>query len=342
MTPRKTPDSLAVREAIRDGRIPPVWLWSGPESWLKAHCFDLLVDRLGAGTESLNTNRYRGGVDPLDLVLATCLTLPMLSERRVVLLTDIEKLSRSERETLEGYVGNPSPETALVLAGERGPRDPLHSRMAVAGAEHAVFWVPFEEQTRQWIRIRFQERGKQCPDDLARELFERCEGGFGRQTPLKEIAPEVEKIVLAMGDRKTVHPEDLAVIGRKADDGLLNEVMGRVTARDLPGALRALDGALLFKDNTEIRILAGLTHRLLGLLRIRELRDQGLSPEEVRRGAGVWPSLWNEASRGSRLYDLGTLRRGLTALAEADRTLKSTSQNPRVVLEKTIVTICDR
>ncbi len=339
----RPPGSLQVRKAIDAGTIPPVWLWSGPEQFLKEELFRRLAEALvEPAMASLNVNRYRAGQDDLETILGSCATLPMLSERRAVLIDDIEALGRGDRDRLAAYVERPCPETALVLCGERGPRDSFHSRLAKAGAEQAVFWVPFENDTRKWVQIRFRDLGKTCDPAVALALIERCGGGHGRQVPLRDIAPEIEKVALGVGERAAIEPDDLEVICRKADEDLIYGIAGCVLKGDLPGALRALDGALLFKDNSSIRIVVTLTQRFTALGLVQDLMRSGLSGGEVQRAAGVWERDWAETERAARRIPPRALRRGLNALALADRTLKSSPKDPRVVLEETLAALCAR
>jgi DNA polymerase III delta subunit len=266
----------------------------------------------------------------------------MLAPHRVVYLQEVEGSGKKERDLLLAYVENPSPDTTLLITGSRSPGDSLYKRLEAAGAESAVFWIPFADQTRQWIQIQFRDRGKQCDAETARALLERCGGGDDRQVSLREIAPEIEKVVLSVEERAVVTLDDLEVIGRRPHDALLYEVMDRVTAGDVSGALTALDGALLFRENSEIRIVAALTHRLLNLLRVRELVDTGCSAAEAGRRAGIWQREMKAVEAGVRVRSSPACRAALAALADADRTLKSTGKNARLVLETTLVTICNR
>jgi DNA polymerase-3 subunit delta len=338
----KAPDSLAVRKAVDAGRIPRVWLWTGPEGYLKDQLMQRVVERvLGDAASPLSVDRFRAGADPMDRVLESCRTFPMLAPHRIVFLQEVEDSGKKERDSLLAYVENPSPETTLIITGSRSPGDSLYKRLEKAGAESAVFWIPFPEQTRQWIQIQFKDRGKQCDAETARALLERCGGGSDRQVGLCEVAPEIEKVAIAAGDQTAVTLDDLEVIGRKPHDALLYEVMDRVTAGDASGALEALDGALLFRENSEIRIVATLTHRLLNLLRVRELVDTGCSAAEAGRRAGIWQREMTAVEAGVRVRSSVACRRALKVLADADRTLKSTGKDPRLVLETTIVTICN-
>ncbi len=337
----REPDSLKVRRAAEKGEAPPVWLWAGPEEYLKDELFALVARTVaGEAMGALNVSRFRAGDDALETVLSTCNTLPMLGDRRVVLLREVEALAKADRERLVAYAAAPCPETALVLTGERGTADSFHRALIEAGAVPAMFWIPFEADTRRWIQIKFREQGKQCSPETAQDLLELCGGGHGRQVPLREVAPEIEKVVLAVGDREAVAEQDLAVIGRRADEKLLYAITERTLAGDLPGALRALDGALLFKDNSEVRIVANLMYTLINVATAQDLLEAGLSGPEARKAMGAWPKAWPDLERAARRRPRSALTRGLDALAQADRTLKSSSRNPRLVLEETIITIC--
>jgi DNA polymerase-3 subunit delta len=331
-----------VRRAIDAGKIPPVWLWLGPETWLKDELFQRLLDGVVGEMGNLNASRHRLPSADLGEVLNTCRTLPMLSDRRVVLLDDVDRLQQTRQPDLLEYVGHPAPETVLVLASNRFKGDALHRDLIRAGAAPATFWTPRPDQSVQWIRIRFRDLGKKCDPETARELYRRCGGGAGEgeAVSLKAVAPEIEKVALHVGEREGIREEDLGVIARKAEEGLLREITACVSRRDLPGALRALDGALLFRDNTEVRVVATLSYRLLDLLRARGMVEDGIPPGEAVRKMGVWQKVRPEYESGLRRYDGATLERGLAVLAAADRALKSSPKQPRLILEDVLISIC--
>jgi DNA polymerase III delta subunit len=143
---------------------------------------------------------------------------------------------------------------------------------------------------------------------VAALLYAHCVGGEDK-VPLSDIAPEIEKIASGMGPQETeVTETHLDSIARKASETFLRRLQDAAGDGDLHQALRALDGALLFKENAPVRIVATLMYR-------------------VDRISG------SPRARAAR-------RRGLLALAEADRKLKSTPQDPRLVLETALFTLC--
>lgn len=337
----KDAGSLDVRRAIERGNIPPVWLWAGPEDYLKDDLFRILAAKLvDEDMASLNVNRFRGGDDGIEAILIACQTLPMFSARRAIHLRDVDGLNRGDRDKLLAYVARPSPETALVLSADAHLRDSFCQRLVSAGVEPAIFWIPFESDTRKWIQIRFRDLGKRCDDGTAQALIDLCGAGAGERVSLREIAPEIEKVAMSVGERDVITGDDLVVIGRRADENLLYAISGSAAARDLSGALRALDGALLFRDNTEVRIIANLTHLLQDVARARDLVDSGLKIGEVRAALKMWEKRWALVEAALPRFTRDALGRGLLALAGADRTLKSTGKNSRVVVEEALVAIC--
>jgi DNA polymerase III delta subunit len=122
-----------------------------------------------------------------------------------ILLRDIDKLSKSEEELLAAYAGDPSPTRARPQAPKLAGT--AHRRLIEAGAAAAVFWTLFERDAVEWIRLRFQDLGKRCDPATAGELLAACGAGPGQgNVALSEIAPEVEKVSLAMGPRTQVLP----------------------------------------------------------------------------------------------------------------------------------------
>jgi DNA polymerase III delta subunit len=339
------PDDGGVAAAIDAGRIPPVWVWGGPERFRKDELFDRLAGRLvDPATAPMNVLRFLGESDGIEAVLNACQTLPMFGGRRAVLLKNVERLDRGEREALAGYVEHPAPETALVLTGDANPqRDSWLGRLMEAGAQGAVFWIPFENDAVRWIQDRIAVQGKRCSPDVARALLAACASADGERVPLADLAPEIDKVVASAGERAEVAAEDLAVTARKAHDELLYAVARGVMHRNAAQALGALDGALLFKDVNEVRVVATLTFRLLYLLKARNLREARVPPGDplVRRfQASAWGTPWPEIEKAAASWSTPALERGLGRLAEADRALKSTSRNPRSLLEATIISLC--
>ena len=341
VTKGKSGNPGEVRRAIDRDQMPPVWLWTGPEEFQKEELWQRVVAKVvPAGLEAMNAARYRAKDDDVTAVVAVCRTFPMLAARRAVLLMDIEAMTKQEEDVLVEYIRQPAPEAVLILSGSRSPGEAKYKRLAEAGAEPIVFWIPFERDTLAWIRQRFADLGKQCDARVAQLVMQACGAAPGREkVALGELAPEIEKLALAIGKKTQVTEEDLEGIGRRIDEEQLREMTSALANGNAVGVLRALDGILLFKGYDEVRVLANLTHRIVALLRVRALMDQGVRRDELARLSGVWPSLFEEVERAARGWTGGGLERSLEILAKADLDLKSSGKSSRLILETALLRV---
>jgi DNA polymerase-3 subunit delta len=330
-----------VRDQIAGGRVPPVWLWAGPEDLLKEECFEALVAKLvESSLAEFLVHRFRGTEDSIEEAIAACRQIPMLGGRQIVEIRDVDGLRVREMEALCGYLKSPAPETALILAPAGGDRDPKVREIAAFKVPVAVFWPPFENQMPAWVADRFRRLGKRCDDMTAKGFLDAVRGGADAQLSLREMLREIEKVALRAGERPAVTEGDLEVLARHSNERLLYMVADKTLTRDNAGALLALEGALRFKENNEVLAVAVLTRRILGVAALRQGMDAGLSAEEAFSEAGIWdrerPLFAGVLPRWREPH----IRQALRALASADRLLKSSPKDPRIVLEGAIAVLC--
>ena len=109
--------------ALRKGDFDRAYYFHGPEDVLKEEALRYLLERtVDPGTRDFNLDvRSAGQLDP-ESVEALCNTLPMMAERRVVVIRDVEQWKRKTkaRAAFLRYLEHPSPETIVVLVQGAG------------------------------------------------------------------------------------------------------------------------------------------------------------------------------------------------------------------------------
>ena len=116
--PSATPDT--VRQQIAARRVDALYLLHGPDETAKSELSVAFADVVDAELRAFNVERLYGGeVSPVDVVDAAR-TLPMMSERRVVVVLQAERVLQPKRESeaaaealgaLESYIQSPVPST---------------------------------------------------------------------------------------------------------------------------------------------------------------------------------------------------------------------------------------
>ena len=106
----------AFKTALERGTPDAVYLLHGDNDFLKDEKVRDLIARLSdPGTRDFNLDQVRGG-DVDGARLASILdALPMMADRRVVVVRDIGALKKDARAVLDRYLTRPSKETVLVL-----------------------------------------------------------------------------------------------------------------------------------------------------------------------------------------------------------------------------------
>jgi DNA polymerase III subunit delta len=147
------------------------YYFHGPEDVLKDEAVQALLGRaLDPSLRDFNLDqRSAAQLDPESL-LTLCTTLPMMAERRVVVLREIEGVKRKPkvRAALLKYLERPAPETVLVLVQGSGEEteDKELSRLACSVACDAL--PP--ERARKWLQRRAEALGVALAEDAAEHL----------------------------------------------------------------------------------------------------------------------------------------------------------------------------
>src|ERR1051325_10980727 len=123
----------ALLRALKHGDPDPVYYLHGEEDVLKDEAIRALVDRAVPleGRDFNFDSRSAAGLDP-EAMHALLNTLPMLAERRAVVLRGVEQLRKKSkaRDTLLAYLEQPNPMTLLVLVqtDDEAPESDLAAR----------------------------------------------------------------------------------------------------------------------------------------------------------------------------------------------------------------------
>jgi DNA polymerase-3 subunit delta len=181
----------------------------------------------------------------------------------------------------------------------------------------------------------------------------------------QQLASEVEKLLLYIGEREAITPEDIEAIclrSKQARAFALGDALGD---RELPALLRRLDEELweakLDPKKSEIGLLYGIIAKVRSLLLLKEMLRQkwvrpGVNfasfksqleripgdrlPEDRRYSPlGVNPYVLFKALPQAARYTTEELVRAMDLLLQCNRRLVGSGLNPALVLQQTLVQI---
>jgi len=282
-----------------------------------------LRDRIGEDATELLSALEVGGEE----VVASCNALGLFaSERRLVVVEQVESWKAAATQTVVEYMKSPSPETVLALVGEGIRKDsPLAKAVAKTG-ELLVYDLP-KRGTRAdlpgWVGKQFAALGIKVDPAISRLLVDLVGDN------LDELAGEVEKLAAwanwePIGEREV----ELLVAPRgEIPPFAMTDAWGR---RDVAGVLEASERLLAraggpARDSLP-RIVGLMTSHVARVAECQSLAADGVSPREaaerLKKNRFYVEKLFEQAGN----FTADELRDAIVRLAELDLALKGGSR----------------
>ena len=324
-------------QQIERGRIDAVYLLTGDESYRKEEAVDALIARVvDPGTEAFCLDVLRGDESDASGILTAVSLVPMMAERRVVVVRDFHKLPQKDREAVADYAERPAPSAVLVLEAPRvNLKTRVYERLA-ASAVSAVFYPLFPERVPSWLQQHAKRYGKRLTPEAAQQLQAIVGSDLG------ELAGEVEKLAVFVGGRDTIAAGDVESSLGPVRAGSVFDIAEAVGEKDLARALdtyqRAIDGG-----DAPQAIVALFVRHLVILWKIRFLKRDRRTDDDIKKKLQLgwgFNRFYNRYSAQSRLLSGRDLLSGFEALYEADTSLKSSALPPELVMRRLLYTLC--
>ena len=226
---------------LQSGRIALLYLFEGSERYLRDQALNKLLEvGVDAAARDFNFSRISVAQGNLDDALAMARQFPMISARRVVVVTGFEAISDDKQlDALKDYLRAPSETTALVFVS-----DALDNRRNIATmlrkACDVVSFDPLDERDAapQWIRDYVGRSDRFIEPQAAAYLV----GMVG--VSLTRLSAELDKLINYAGEKGRIgKPEidELVLNSRQHSnfeltDAILERVHGRPGNRRAPGA----------------------------------------------------------------------------------------------------------
>jgi DNA polymerase III subunit delta len=325
-------------DAIRTRSFDPVYCLTGDNDFRKEEALrQILSTAVDPATRDFNVDVLRGSDTDASTLETALSSVPMMAERRVVILRDPGALKKQTRSALDAYLAKPAADTTLVLVYPSGADVPasvdracVNVKIDAVGGERLIKWIVRQAKTAH---------GTEITRDAA-ELLQEAVGD-----DLTELASELDKLS-SYSDGAPIDPAAVtAVVGVRPGE-TLSSLLDAVADRDLSRALSLAGPVLRQPKITGVTLVMALSAQMLGIGWCRARRDAGaassliqrevfgiarrvapfLDPRPIATRASVW-------LRASADWSSADVDSALNALLAADVALKET----RVASEEQIV-----
>ena len=330
------------REALKAGKFDPAYYIHGDEEQLKDEAVrQLMAVAVDPATQAFNLDQRKGGDLDTEALSTLLATPPMMADRRVVVIREVETMRKDARAILDQYLKHPSSDTILVLVAGSGSK----GDKALIGATTAVEYLPLTDgQLPKWITQRVERAGGTITEDAAALLREAV------GADLAQLSLEIEKLTNYAGEGMITAAAVMAVVGIRREESL-GHLLDAVGQRDATSALAALPHVLQQPKVTAVTIVMALAVQTLALAwgEARGLPPARLAKDYftlLKEGGSVYTGRsWGEAvsswTKAVPRWSASELDNALIALAQTDAMLKeSRLSSDQQVLETLILTLC--
>jgi DNA polymerase-3 subunit delta len=321
----------ALLRSLKKGEVAPVYYFYGPEDVLKDEAVRMILElALDPSVREFNLDqRSASQLDPEE-VYSLCNTLPMLADRRVVLLREVEAWKRKTRGRAEflRYLEHPSPATVVILI--QGSGEENEDRELSQHSYTVRFDAYSPSQAVKWVLRQAGRMGLNL-EPVAAEHLVRAVG-----PDLGALTSELGKLASLPADLPVTLEQVGSLVGVRHGETLL-DWRSAIIEEQSGRAMSLLPAVLAQPGMSGVKLVTALGTSLIGLALTRSFYDKGL------RGRGLEDAVFKallrnrpggllgykeEIARWTAVvgrWPAARLRSALKAALEADQALKNTT-----------------
>jgi DNA polymerase-3 subunit delta len=320
---------------LKSRTLHPVYMLFGDEDYLLEQGLDAILDAaFGKEDRSFNLDVVYGGeINGRDL-MGRVASLPMMGDRRVVVVRDSDKLLKDALDPLAAYVERPSPTTCLILAGTKPDfRKKPFSTMKKGGMVFE-FKHLYEDKIPGWVEGYVKKSGRKI--DAAGAKLLAAQAG----NSLREVQNEIEKLYIYVNDRNVITEDDVAAVVGMSKEFSVFELQKALGWRQT-GRAMAITDRMIETGQKLPGTIASLTGYFIQLWKCHELQREGVSPRDWPAVLRIKPYFLSDYTEAVRITSSEAVEQAFLHLAWADERSKTTGADDLDVMQTLVVKICE-
>ena len=314
---------------VATGEFGPLYLFVGKEDFLVDECVRILIDKLLPDEmRGFNLDVMYGSKCEAKDVVAHASSYPMMGDHRVVIVKEFEKLVAGEvaKELVGNYLEHLLESTCLVLVSadpdfRKRPFTELKKFAQVVACDPL-----YDNQVPGWIVQRIRSKKKEASPEACRVL----QAYVGNS--LRSLDNEIDKLLIFIGDRREITDTDIAAVVGATRGYTIFDLQNAIGRRDPKSAMTVLAKMMEVGESPQM-IIVMLTRFFTILLRITELKQHQVPDARLSTELKISPYFLKDYLQFHAKFSESHIEQCFRALLSADTELKSTSSDPRLVMD---------
>ncbi len=342
--------------------LAPAYLFLGPDTYYRELCRRALIERVLAPGEREDAH-IRHDLDEVSMaeVIDDARSYSLFVPRRLIWVTSAESvlprakasvesedespIKGGSAEPLVAYLKDPPPEVVMVFQASRFDFDgedkaKLDRVRKFYSAVPAVVEFPrFMPQAARQLAV---DLARQAGLKIASDEIELLVEALGADA--SRIAAEIEKLRLFVGEGGTVERETIDALIPDARSTTIFALVNAVARRDRLGALEALDTLVREGEYLPLALaFLGTLFRLALAAREAGVRtSQQVQAHFSKQGTPMWRARAEQVAGTASAFSKEKLETAIRTVFAADRALRDTRPDDRVVMEEFILSLTEQ
>jgi DNA polymerase III subunit delta len=332
-----------VRDAIKRRSFDGAYFITGEDDYQKDDAVRQLVEAaLEPALRDFNLDTRRAADLDAETLGVLLSTPPMMSDRRVIVLREVNALKKDARKALDQYLKSPATDLLLIMTAAVGTKADAGVSASATALEFNLLtgdrvpkWISHHATSVLGIRIT----------EPAIELLQAAVG-----SDLHQLAGELDKLASYVQGQGNEIGEDAvaAIVGVRRGETQA-DLLDAVADRNVARSLELVPHVLAQSKTTAVSVVMALSTQMLAISWGRARLDEGLSRARLAQeyfdllketGAFTgrsWGSATAVWARAAERWSREALDRALDSLLEADVALKESRVSSEEQLLATVV-----
>lgn len=333
-------DSFTLEDKLSKGNFSNIYVFCGSDEQSIKKSIDKIVGKVvNKDFKELNYVQLDGITTDNDSIINACETLPLMSEKRVVVIYRANFLKDKVDKSMDKVFKN------LTKYIEDIPKDCILIMYYIFENDREKESLKLKKLDKKVEVVKFSKLKGMVLQRKVGEIFKKKNKTISKsdlalfcnivENNMDIIENEVEKLCCYVDDREIVTEDITKLISGKNDNDIFN-LVDFVSQKKPQKSLDILN-ELVFKGESVTGILRMIQRQFKLIFDIKINMDKGKNKEDIARELRLHPFICEKMMNQSKKFSIGQLEKIFKVCMETEKTLKSSSVNQKTELELLII-----
>ena len=338
-------------KALKSKKLKSVYLFYGEEEYLIDHSLKLVKKTfIDEAFEPLNYIELEGEDLEFDIIMNACETLPFMSEKKIVIIKDFplfkskkeEGKTKASKDPIVDYIETLEDYVVLIFVEKTKSvrkSNVLYKRINKFG--DAVEFTKLKgRDLDKWIVDSFKKHNKTINKSNMNYFIEYSSYfDKNRERTLYDLENEIVKIANYSPDYGEITKNEIELLMTKPLEMNVFNLLNKISQKNGEEALK-LFNEMYISGEPILFILHMIVRQLRNMLKYKVLKEKGYSSGDNFKKMGLSQYEYKKISNQSNNFTIIQLEKALEYSLDADRKIKSSSIENRLIMEMLIANLC--